>query len=107
MGAVQAAVESPSQQGFTPSRPRICVVCERNRKGEVEQFLQKLFEGHNEPGRRCFFPNGWVKTYRLQGKDVRFFSAEGTGGGPEAVEAARARAERALEAHFAQTVQSG
>ena len=39
--------------------------------------------------------------------DVRFFSAEGTGGGPEAVEAARARAERALEAHFAQTVQSG
>jgi hypothetical protein len=66
-----------SQQGFTPSRPRICVVCERSRKGEVEQFLQKLFEGHNEPGRRCFFPNGWVKTYRLQGKDVRFFPADG------------------------------
>ena len=66
-----------SQQGFTPSKPRICVVCERNRKGEVEQFLQKLFEGHNEPGRLCFFPNGLVKTYRLQGKDVRFFVAEG------------------------------
>ena len=66
-----------SQQGFTPSKPRICVVCERNRKGEVEQFLQKLFEGHNEPGRKCFFPNGWVKTYRLQGKDVRFFPADG------------------------------
>ena len=66
-----------SQQGFTPSKPRICVVCERNRKGEVEQFLQKLFEGHNEPGRKCFFPNGWIKTYRLQGKDVRFFPADG------------------------------
>ncbi len=66
-----------SQQGFTPSKPRICVVCERNRKGKVEQFLQKLFEGHNEPGRKCFFPNGWVKTYRLQGKDVRFFVADG------------------------------
>jgi len=65
-----------SQQGFTPSTPRICVVCQRNRKGEVEQFLQKLFEGHNEPGRKCFFPNGWVKTYRLQGKDVRFFVAD-------------------------------
>jgi FMN-dependent NADH-azoreductase len=39
--------------------------------------------------------------------DVRFFSVEGTGGEPKAVEAARARAERALEAHFAQTVQSG
>jgi len=66
-----------SQQGFTPSKPRICVVCERNRKGEVEQFLQKLFEGYNEPGRFCYFPNGWVKTYRLQGRDVRFFVAEG------------------------------
>ncbi len=66
-----------SQQGFTPSKPRICVVCQRSRKGEVEQFLQKLFEGHNEPGRKCYFPNGWVKTYRLQGKDVRFFVAEG------------------------------
>lgn len=65
-----------SQQGFTPSTPRICVVCERSRKGEVEQFLQKLLEGHNEPGRKCFFPNGFIKTYRLQGKDVRFFLAD-------------------------------
>lgn len=65
-----------SQQGFTPSTPRICVICERNRKGEVEQFLQKLLEGHNEPGRKCFFPNGFIKTYRLQGKDVRFFLAD-------------------------------
>jgi hypothetical protein len=65
-----------SQQGFTPSKPRICVVCERSRKGEVEQFLQKLLEGHNEPGRKCFFPNGLIKTYRLQGKDVRFFLAD-------------------------------
>lgn len=65
-----------SQQGFTPSKPRICVVCERSRKGEVEQFLQKLLEGHNEPGRKCFFPNGLIKTYRLQGKDIRFFLAD-------------------------------
>jgi hypothetical protein len=66
-----------SQQGFTPSKPRICVVCERSRKGEVEQFLKKLLEGHNEPGRKCFFPNGFIKTYGLQGKEVRFFVADG------------------------------
>lgn len=66
-----------SQRGFTPSKPRICVVCQRGRKGEVEQFLQKLFEGCIEPGRKCFFPHGLVKTYRLQGKDVKFFPAEG------------------------------
>jgi FMN-dependent NADH-azoreductase len=36
-------------------------------------------------------------------RDVRFISVEGTGGGPAAVEAARARAQRALEAHFSLT----
>lgn len=66
-----------SQRIFSPSKPRICVVCQRSRKGEVEQFLQKLFEGNEEPGRKCFFPHGLIKTYRLQGKDVRFFVAEG------------------------------
>ena len=66
-----------SQRIFSPSKPRICVVCQRLRKGEVEQFLQKLFEGNQEPGRKCFFPHGLIKTYRLQGKDVKFFLAEG------------------------------
>ncbi len=70
-----------SQQGFTPSKPRICVVCERSKKGEVEQFLQKLLDGNNEPGRKCFFPNGFIKTYRLQGKDVRFFLADDSSAG--------------------------
>lgn len=66
-----------SQRIFSPSKPRICVVCQRSRKGEVEQFLQKLFEGNEEPGRKCFFPHGLIKTYRLQGRDVKFFVAEG------------------------------
>ena len=65
-----------SQRTFSPSKPRICVVCQRSKKGEVEQFLQKLFEGNSEPGRKCFFPHGLIKTYRLQGKDVKFFLAE-------------------------------
>jgi argonaute-like protein implicated in RNA metabolism and viral defense len=66
-----------SQRIFSPSKPRICVVCQRERKGEVEQFLQKLFEGNQEPGRKCFFPHGLIKTYRLQGRDVKFFPADG------------------------------
>ena len=66
-----------SQRNFSPSKPRICVVCQRSKKGEVEQFLQKLFEGNQEPGRKCFFPHGLIKTYRLQGRDVKFFPAEG------------------------------
>ena len=33
-----------SQRGFSPSKPRICVVCQRGRKGEVEQWacLEKV-----------------------------------------------------------------
>jgi hypothetical protein len=65
-----------SQRIFSPSKPRICVVCQRSRKGEVEQFLQKLFEGNEEPGRKCFFSHGLIKTYRLQGREVKFFVAE-------------------------------
>lgn len=30
---------------FTPSSPRVCVICQKNRKGRVEQFLHKLLYG--------------------------------------------------------------
>lgn len=65
-----------SQRGFSPSRPKICVVCQRARKGEVEQFLHKFFHGVNDPTRRCYFSNGFIKTYRLADFDLRFFLAE-------------------------------
>ena len=64
-----------SQRGFSPSRPRICVVCQRSRKGEVEQFLHKFFHGVNDPTRKCYFANGFIKSYRLADFDLRFFLA--------------------------------
>jgi hypothetical protein len=65
-----------SQRGFSPSRPKICVVCQRARKGEVEQFLHKFFHGVNDPTRKCYFSNGFIKTYRLTDFELRFFLAE-------------------------------
>ncbi len=65
-----------SQEFFTPTKPKFCVICEQSKKGIVEQFLLKLFEGNSEPGRNSYFPNGLIKTYRLQGRDVKFFTAE-------------------------------
>jgi hypothetical protein len=65
-----------SQRGFSPSKPKICVVCQRARKGEVEQFLHKFFHGVSDPTRRCYFPNGFIKTYRLTDFELRFFLAE-------------------------------
>ena len=65
-----------SQRGFSPSKPKICVICQRSRQGEVEQFLRKFFEGISDPARKCYFPNGFIKTYRLAGYEWRFFLAE-------------------------------
>lgn len=62
-----------SQRGFSPSKPRICVVCQRSRKGEVEQFLHKFFHGVNDPTRKCYFSNGFIKSYRLTDVELRFF----------------------------------
>lgn len=65
-----------SQRGFSPSKPKICVICQRSRQGEVEQFLRKFFEGVSDPKRKCYFPNGFIKTYRLAGFEWRFFLAD-------------------------------
>lgn len=67
-----------SQRGFSPTKPKICVVCQRGRKGEVEQFLRKFFEGVADSTRKCYFLNGFIKTYRLSGYEARFFLAENT-----------------------------
>jgi hypothetical protein len=64
-----------SQRGFSPSKPKICVVCQRSRKGEVEQFLHKFFHGVNDPTRKCYFVNGFIKSYRLTDFELRFFLA--------------------------------
>lgn len=89
-----------SQRGFSPSKPRICVICQRGRQGEVEQFLRKFFDGVNDPSRRCYFPNGFIKTYRLAGFEWRFFLAENTSASAyhkaalEALEAVQTEAQR-------------
>jgi hypothetical protein len=68
-----------TRQTFTPSKPRICIICQQQMKGRVEQFLQKFL--HGIPGKAAF-PNGLVGKYRLENCTTSFFltdnnSAEG------------------------------
>jgi hypothetical protein len=62
---------------FTPTQPRVCVVCQRDKKGQVETFLKKFSDGVGGSGdRRAPFAQGFVRKYRLQELRVEFFLAD-------------------------------
>lgn len=63
---------------FTPTRPRICVVCQRNHKGRVEQFVRKFLRGVTSPGsRRSPFAKGFIRKYALDDATTDFYEADG------------------------------
>jgi hypothetical protein len=65
-------------QSFTPSRPRICVICQATRKGRVEQFLHKFFHGVTHQGKgRAPFTKGFIRKYALEGFTTEFFLTSG------------------------------
>jgi len=66
-----------TSQSFTPSRPRICVICEKTRKGQVEQFLHKFFNGIRPPDiDNPPFAKGFTRKYALEECSTEFFLAE-------------------------------
>lgn len=63
---------------FTPTRPRICVVCQRNHKGRVEQFIRKFLRGVAPPGsQRSPFAKGLIRKYALEDAITDFYEADG------------------------------
>jgi Piwi domain len=86
-------------QTFTPSRPRICIICQRNRKGQVEQFLHKFFNGIVERQGRTPFAKGFVRKYRLEDFSVEFFLSDG-----HTAEAYQRAARQALEYQTQQNI---
>lgn len=66
-----------SSRRFTPNRPRVCVICQRSKKGQVEQFLRKFRDGMRHDRHRVQpFENGFVGKYCLRGLDYEFSLAE-------------------------------
>lgn len=68
---------------FTPSTPRMCVICQGTRKGRVEQFLYKLLNGVTVPEfnrrqrqKRQPFAKGFIHKYALDSVETQFFLAE-------------------------------
>lgn len=63
---------------FTPTRPRICVVCQRDHKGRIEQFVRKFLRGITSPGsKRAPFAKGFIRKYALEDASLDFFEADG------------------------------
>lgn len=63
---------------FTPTRHRICVVCQREHKGRIEQFVRKFLRGVIAPGsRRAPFAKGFVRKYALEDATTDFYEADG------------------------------
>ena len=64
---------------FTPTRPHLCVVCQRTQKGRVEQFIHKFVNGISSTGTgasRNYFEKGLLTKYLLQDVTCEFFFAE-------------------------------
>ena len=76
---------------FTPSTPRLCIICQHTRQGQVEQFLYKLLNGVtvaslSQKGKRQPFAKGFVDKYALDNVETKiFFAADST---PQAYERA-------------------
>lgn len=66
-----------SRQVFTPSSPRVCVICEKTRRGQVEAFLNKFLSGVTVPGKNSPYPSGFARTYHLHSVQLSFFEANG------------------------------
>lgn len=80
---------------FTPTRPKICVICQKSKKGRVDQFLNKFLRGIPQAGSgRAPFAKGFVRKYELEGATTEFFTTD-----DDTVGAYKRAVRQALEHH--------
>jgi hypothetical protein len=65
-----------SRHVFTPTRPNVCVICDRKRRGQFELFLRKLRDGLTVDGRSLPFGRGLLGIYGLQDIALTFVEAD-------------------------------
>lgn len=66
-----------SSRVFDKNRPRICIICQGTKKGQVEQFLHKFLRGMTVPGiDNQPFNTGFIRKYALDDVETEFFLAD-------------------------------
>lgn len=64
-----------TSSSFSPPKIRACVICQKNKKGHVEQFLNKLSKGIPAiNGKAGVFEQGFVRKYSLENIEFSFFT---------------------------------
>jgi hypothetical protein len=69
-----------SRPTFTPTEPKICVVCQKPHRGRIEQFIRKFLDGiedTTQSNKRQPFTKGCIRKYALKNAAVEFFETEG------------------------------
>lgn len=61
---------------FTPTRPNVCVICDRARRGQFELFLRKFRDGLTVDGKSLPFGRGFLGIYGLQDINLTFVEAD-------------------------------
>lgn len=65
-----------SRHVFTPTRPNVCVICDRARRGQFELFLRKFRDGLSVDGNSFPFGRGFLGIYGLQDITLTFVEAD-------------------------------
>ena len=59
---------------LSPTRPRLCVICQAGHRGRIEQFVRKFLNGLTIAGdKRSPFVKGFVRKYAFQDVTTDFF----------------------------------
>ena len=66
-----------SSRTFTPNRPQVCIICQKSKEGQVEQFIRKLKTGITGTGVKFPpFEKGMLRKYNLGDLKTTTFTAE-------------------------------
>jgi hypothetical protein len=86
---------------FTPTEPTFCIICQKDHRGRVEQFIRKLLQGIPKTQQKMKpFDTGFIRKYAIHNVQTHFFDVEGT-----SAEAYRRAIHQALKVQTQQGVQ--
>lgn len=71
---------------FSPTEPRICVICQKSHRGRIEQFIRKFLHGIGPTpstqkadggvAKRKPFEKGFIRKYAIQDAQTEFFEVD-------------------------------
>lgn len=70
------------QRSFTPTKPKIAIICQASKEGQVDQFIYKFLEGMPNiivgkgNNKRAPYSKGFIRRFAVEKPEVKFFTAQ-------------------------------